>query len=156
MGDFMNSNVRNAVLWLIVLCLVVLGWAVFRGSKPPGPQPTFSDLVKDVKDGKVEKISLNSSTGDVHGKYKNGDSFTSVIPPSYDKFTDLMIEHGVAVKFEKDTGNIWANFLSGLIILFERPIKVGDRIDVGSITGDVVKISPRATTIVKGKHGVRA
>jgi small-conductance mechanosensitive channel len=44
--------------------------------------------------------------------------------------------------------NITNNFLSGLIILFERPIKVGDRIDVGSVTGDVLKISLRATTIV--------
>jgi len=44
--------------------------------------------------------------------------------------------------------NITNNFLSGLIILVERPIKVGDRIDVGRVTGDVVKISPRATTIV--------
>jgi small-conductance mechanosensitive channel len=44
--------------------------------------------------------------------------------------------------------NITNNFVSGLIILFERPIKVGDRIDVGNVTGDVVRISPRATTIV--------
>lgn len=44
--------------------------------------------------------------------------------------------------------NITNNFVSGLIILFERPIKVGDRIAVGNVTGDVVKISPRATTIV--------
>lgn len=43
--------------------------------------------------------------------------------------------------------NIANNFISGLIILFERPVKVGDRIDVGSITGDVTKISSRATTI---------
>ena len=40
------------------------------------------------------------------------------------------------------------NFISGLIILFERPVKVGDRIDVGDISGDVVKIAARATTIV--------
>lgn len=40
------------------------------------------------------------------------------------------------------------NFISGLIILFERPIKVGDRIDVGEISGDVVRIAARATTIV--------
>lgn len=39
------------------------------------------------------------------------------------------------------------NFISGLIILFERPIKVGDRIEVGNVAGDVVKISARATTI---------
>lgn len=44
--------------------------------------------------------------------------------------------------------NITNNFVSGLIILFERPIKVGDRIEVGNITGDVVNISPRATTVV--------
>ncbi len=43
--------------------------------------------------------------------------------------------------------NIANNFISGLIILFERPIKVGDRIEVGSITGDVVKISSRASTV---------
>ncbi|HNC42948.1 MAG TPA: mechanosensitive ion channel [Acidobacteriota bacterium] len=44
--------------------------------------------------------------------------------------------------------NITNNFVSGLIILFERPIKVGDRIEVGNITGDVVAISPRATTVI--------
>ena len=44
--------------------------------------------------------------------------------------------------------NITSNFISGLIILFERPIKVGDRIEVGDISGDVVNISMRATTIV--------
>ena len=40
------------------------------------------------------------------------------------------------------------NFISGLVILFERPIKIGDRIEVGEITGDVVNIKARATTVV--------
>lgn len=44
--------------------------------------------------------------------------------------------------------NITNNFISGLIILFEQPIKVGDRIEVGDVSGDVVKISARATTVV--------
>jgi small-conductance mechanosensitive channel len=44
--------------------------------------------------------------------------------------------------------NIINNFVSGLIILFERPIKVGDRVDVGSVHGDVVSVSARATTVV--------
>jgi len=44
--------------------------------------------------------------------------------------------------------NITNNFVSGLIILFERPIKVGDRIEVAKVAGDVVNISMRATTIV--------
>ena len=43
--------------------------------------------------------------------------------------------------------NIAGNVVSGLIILFERPIKVGDRIEVGTITGDVLRISLRATVV---------
>jgi small-conductance mechanosensitive channel len=44
--------------------------------------------------------------------------------------------------------NITTNFISGLIILFERPIKVGDRIEVEQTAGDVTKISLRATTVI--------
>ena len=44
--------------------------------------------------------------------------------------------------------NITNNLVSGIIILFERPIKVGDRIEVGKVSGDVVRISIRSTTII--------
>ena len=39
------------------------------------------------------------------------------------------------------------NWISGLIILFEQPIKVGDRVNVNNIEGNVIKISARATTV---------
>jgi len=42
---------------------------------------------------------------------------------------------------------IFANFISGLIILFERPIRVGDTVTVGQISGTVTKIRIRATWI---------
>ncbi|MCC7388339.1 MAG: mechanosensitive ion channel [Phycisphaerales bacterium] len=42
---------------------------------------------------------------------------------------------------------IFANFVSGLIILFEQPIRVGDTVTVGSASGSVSKIRMRATTI---------
>ncbi|MBD3627707.1 mechanosensitive ion channel domain-containing protein [Cyclobacterium sp.] len=44
--------------------------------------------------------------------------------------------------------NITNNFISGLIILFERPIKVGDRIEVDDVYGDVIKISARSTMVL--------
>jgi len=42
---------------------------------------------------------------------------------------------------------IFANFVSGLIILFERQIRVGDAVTVGGISGKVSRIQMRATTI---------
>jgi small-conductance mechanosensitive channel len=47
--------------------------------------------------------------------------------------------------------NITNNFISGIIILFERPIKVGDRVELpelNNLAGDVVNISARSTTII--------
>jgi len=49
--------------------------------------------------------------------------------------------------------NITNNFVSGLVILFERPVKVGDRIELTNpsgetISGDVINISARASTIL--------
>jgi potassium efflux system protein len=40
-----------------------------------------------------------------------------------------------------------ANFVCGLILLFERPIRVGDVVTLESITGTVTKIQMRATTV---------
>lgn len=44
--------------------------------------------------------------------------------------------------------NVTNNFISGIIILFERPIKVGDRIEVGNVNGDVLSISMRSTNVI--------
>ena len=42
---------------------------------------------------------------------------------------------------------VFANFVSGIIILFERPIRVGDTVTVNGVTGTVSRMQIRATTI---------
>ncbi|HKP45181.1 MAG TPA: mechanosensitive ion channel domain-containing protein, partial [Pyrinomonadaceae bacterium] len=44
--------------------------------------------------------------------------------------------------------NIASNFISGIIILFERPVRIGDRIAIGDVEGDVVRIGGRSTTVL--------
>ncbi len=43
--------------------------------------------------------------------------------------------------------NLAANFISGIILLLERPVKVGDRLEVNDVWGDVKRISLRTTLI---------
>lgn len=43
--------------------------------------------------------------------------------------------------------NLTSNFIAGLMLLFEQHIRVGDRITVGDIEGDVAEINIRSTTI---------
>ncbi|MFK8257888.1 miniconductance mechanosensitive channel MscM [Erwinia sp. AnSW2-5] len=42
---------------------------------------------------------------------------------------------------------IFANFMSGLIILFEKPIRIGDTVTIRDLTGSITRINTRATTI---------
>ncbi|NBC48872.1 MAG: mechanosensitive ion channel, partial [Gammaproteobacteria bacterium] len=57
----------------------------------------------------------------------------------------LIAALGVGIGFGLQ--EIVANFISGLIILFERPVRVGDIVTIGDTTGTVSKIEIRATTI---------
>jgi small-conductance mechanosensitive channel len=48
--------------------------------------------------------------------------------------------------------NIASNFFSGLILLFERPIKMGDRVEIAGCVGEVREIAARATTLVTDEN----
>jgi potassium efflux system protein len=70
----------------------------------------------------------------------------STIGLGWSKVQWLVAAVGVGLGFGLQ--EIFANFVSGLIILFERPIRVGDIITVGDVSGKVSRIHMRATTII--------
>ena len=72
-------------------------------------------------------------------------AFFKVIGMDWSKLQWLIAALGVGIGFGLQ--EIVANFISGLIILFERPIRVGDVVTVGDTEGAVSRIQIRATTI---------
>src|SRR5699024_2373563 len=69
----------------------------------------------------------------------------AVIGVSWDKLQWLVAALGFGLGFGLQ--EIFANFVSGIILLFERPIRVGDYVTIGTYTGTVTRIRIRATTI---------
>ena len=69
-----------------------------------------------------------------------------VIGLGWGKLQWLVAAMGVGLGFGLQ--EIFANFISGLIILFEQPIRVGNTVTVGGINGTVTKIRIRATRIL--------
>lgn len=71
--------------------------------------------------------------------------FFNILGGSWSQIQWLVAALGVGIGFGLQ--EIVANFISGLIILFERPIRVGDTVTVGETSGVVSRIQIRATTI---------
>jgi potassium-dependent mechanosensitive channel len=59
---------------------------------------------------------------------------------------------GITVGLGFGLQEIFANFVSGLIILFERPVRIGDIVTVGGVDGKVTRIRIRATTVIDGNR----
>ena len=69
----------------------------------------------------------------------------SALGVSWDKLQWLVAALSVGLGFGLQ--EIFANFVSGLIILFERPVRIGDVVTIGNLSGTVSRIRIRATTI---------
>ena len=72
-------------------------------------------------------------------------STLSTLGVSWDKLQWLVAALSVGLGFGMQ--EIFANFISGIMILFERPVRIGDTITIGNLSGTVSKIRIRATTI---------
>jgi len=69
----------------------------------------------------------------------------SMIGIEWAKLQWLVAALGVGLGFGLQ--EIFANFISGLIILFEKPIRIGDTVTIRDLTGSITRINTRATTI---------
>jgi len=70
----------------------------------------------------------------------------SMIGIEWSKLQWLVAALGVGLGFGLQ--EIFANFISGLIILFEKPIRIGDTVTIRDLTGSITRINTRATTII--------
>lgn len=72
----------------------------------------------------------------------------SILPYLHFDLSGLFVAGGIiAVAIAFATQNIVANLVSGIFLLFERPIKIGDNVSIGSLTATVQKIQIMSTIV---------
>lgn len=106
-------------------------------------------LVKRVLNKYIKDTGVADSIGTIFRYSIIGIGFITIFQSAgFDLSTLGIVIGALGVGIGFGLQNVTNNFISGIIILFERPIKVGDRIEVSDINGDVRSISMRSTTVI--------
>ena len=133
----MNSTVKTALLWVVIIVLVFLLWSLFQTTKGTSEPIAFSKFIDQVNSGMVEKVTIRGD--EVRGETKvsapgGKHEFHTTAPTNYPAMYDLLKTKGVVMEFEppQNTGFItalitWAPvlFLIGLWIFFMRQMQAG-------------------------------
>jgi len=110
----MNSNVKTAVFWIVILCAVVLVWmAVRTGRGNPPKNMVVSDFVAAVQDGKVKDVNITGS--DVQGTLADNSTFHTQIPPNDSEIWKILRDKGVKYNWKESAGNGWIGILFNAI-----------------------------------------
>src|SRR5262245_50360512 len=106
----MSSNMKNAVLWLVLIAVAALIWIVVRGGQSNLDQPSFAQLIQYIEEGKVRSINIKGT--DVTGHYTDGRQFRTNIPTNYPAIYDLLRTKNVQVTVRTDSGTNWVSVLA--------------------------------------------
>jgi cell division protease FtsH len=109
----MNSNVKTAIFWVVLICVVVLLWAVVRtGQSPREEALNFTQFLSEIEAGRIKEVTISGMS--VEGKFREDASkkLRTTIPPNYPDIYKLMRDHNVVMEL-KETGS--GNFVSILI-----------------------------------------
>ena len=133
----LNSTVKTALLWVVIIVLVFLLWSLFQTTKGASDQIAFSTFLDRVNKGEVEKVLIRGD--EIRGEMKptapgGKKEFHLNAPSNYPAMYDLLKSKSVIMEFEPQreapfiTALItWAPvlFLIGLWIFFMRQMQAG-------------------------------
>ncbi len=133
---------QGVTLWSLMLALLVLGITFVAANNLPGVLEIAVLQPLEVEVGNRYAISLISRYVIVSAGLLTG---FVLIGLGWGDVQWLVAAMGVGLGF--GLKEIFANFFSGLILLFERPIRIGDWVSIGEFSGSVTRIRIRATTV---------
>ncbi len=116
----MNSRVKTAVFWVVMLCTAILLWRVIQTGSAAGVELlTYSEFYQEVKAGNVRSVTIAGNQ--ITGKLRGDEDLRTTIPSDYPGIIDVLQEAGVAIEVKESNTPAWLSFLinaSPFILLF--------------------------------------
>jgi len=136
-------GVTQITLWTVIYLIILMALLFYLSGK------LRRWIVEQALTRTRMEVGARQATGSIIRYFIIAVGFVIILQTAGIDLTTLNVLAGaVGIGLGFGLQNIVNNFFCGLIILFERPIKVGDRVVVGNVEGDVVQISGRSTTVV--------
>jgi cell division protease FtsH len=108
-----NRYLRNLIVWAVILA-VAFPFALQLWRRAPREVMDYSAFVEQVQAGQVVQVEIGD--GAVNGRLKNGQQFTTYIPPGDASYLELLKAKGVAIKVEpRSRTSLWPSLLSTLL-----------------------------------------
>ena len=137
-----DGQVSHISIWDALIAFVVLTLTLIGGRNLPGLLEIALLQPMNLEIGNRYAVSTISR----YTIYAGGTLLVlNLIGLQWNDVQWLVAAMGVGLGF--GLKEIFANLFSGILILFERPIRIGDTVTIGDISGTVSRIRIRATTI---------
>ena len=109
----MNSNVKTAIFWVVLICVAVLLWAVVRNGNRRVDQPlSFSQFMNEVEAGRVKSVAITGN--EVRGAFKDDSvGFKTLVPLNYPDIYKTMKDKGVNIDIKEPSSS--SSYVSILI-----------------------------------------
>ncbi|MDX1582617.1 MAG: ATP-dependent zinc metalloprotease FtsH [Thermoanaerobaculia bacterium] len=127
----MNSTVKTALLWVVIIVLVLMLWSFFQQTKDSPSEIAYSDFLERVEEGQVQEVTIQGNK--IRGSFDSDQKFTTLAIVN-DDLVNMLREADVQMNVEepRDSSFVtalitWAPiiFLIGLWIFFMRQMQAG-------------------------------
>jgi len=111
----MNSNVKTAVFWVILICVIVILVVAFQQGRTRQDQAvSFTAFLQRVEAGNVRSVVITGT--EVRGEYKDQQGgLRTVIPANYPDIYNLLRDKGVDVDIKESSSGSWVSVLINIV-----------------------------------------
>ena len=112
----MNSNVKTAIFWVVLICVVVLLWVVVKsGTNKREEALSLTKFLAEVQSNRVSEVEIDGN--EVRGSFREDSSkiLKTYVPLNYPRLYEMLQERNVNVKIKPTTGNQWVSLVVNAI-----------------------------------------